>query len=92
MHLNDIEIAVSPSLKGSKTAVQFGNGPIYVSPAMYDLITHASPTEMNLLLSSIKLLRLPPKPSIYDPMPMTTQPPDPPSFTKDIALRLWYGK
>ena len=79
-----ISIQVSPALTGSKRAVQFGDGPIVVSPAMYDLIRHADGGELRRLLESIELLRLPAMPSKYEYVPMLTQPPP-------DAIGVWAG-
>ena len=69
-----IPVRVDKSLVGSKKAVRIGNGPIYLSPAMYELVKGAeSPEELRRLLESIPLLQLPAMPSLYGPLPMTTR-------------------
>ena len=45
-------------MAGSKKAIRQGDT-IHVSPAMYDLISHAEGEELNRLLESIPLLNLP---------------------------------
>ncbi len=71
--LDGIEVRVSPALVGSSKAVQFGHGPVLVSPAMYELMSKAETEgELRRLLESIPVLRLPAQPSPFDPLPMTT--------------------
>ena len=49
--LDAIPVRVDESLVGSKRAVRIGNGPIYLSPAMYELVKGAeSPEELQRLL------------------------------------------
>jgi len=69
--LHALEIVVSKHLAGSKLAYQFGNGPVYVSPAMFDLMKHATPDELETLLKSIRIKHLPPMPD-FSRMGMTT--------------------
>lgn len=57
MSLNNVEIQVNEQMVGAKQAVVL-NGIVVVSPAMWDLIVHASPEELERLLSQIKLLNL----------------------------------
>lgn len=71
--LTSIEIKVDPHLVGSKMAVRIERGPIYVSPAMMDLIQHADQDELRKLLASIKLLTLPDCKKMFYAMPMTTR-------------------
>ncbi len=71
MPLHAMEVAVSTHLAGSKFAYQFGNGPVYVSPAMYDLMKHATPKELETLLKSIHIKHLPPMPD-FRQLGMTT--------------------
>lgn len=53
-------IIESSLLTGSKRAVQFGKGPIFVSPAMYFLIIRAeTDRELRGLFDAIKVLRFP---------------------------------
>lgn len=54
-----VRIAVSNALVGSTKAVQFGDGPIHVSPAMWDLMKHADKAELRRLLESIHVVRIP---------------------------------
>ena len=72
--LGALEIVVSPVLVGSKRAVRFGAGPVYVSPAMFKLMKDSTPEELETLLKSIEILQLPAMPSRYDFIPMTTFP------------------
>lgn len=74
--LAGVEIRVSPALAGQKHALRFGDGPIYVSPAMYDLIRHADPDELRRLLEAIHVRNLPPLPDFRGPLPMTTRRPE----------------
>lgn len=60
-----LEFRVSRALVGSKTAIQFGDGPILVSPAMFALCKHASPDELETLLNTILVQHLPPVPSVH---------------------------
>jgi hypothetical protein len=63
------EIRVADYLKGSKKAVRQGNT-IFVSPAMWDLMKHASDqAELEHLLSKIELVEIP-KMDFFD-IPMT---------------------
>ena len=57
--LSGIEIRVDTSLVGSKKAVRLGDGPIYVTPAMMDLVQHAEGDELRRLLGSIPLVTIP---------------------------------
>jgi hypothetical protein len=77
MPLDGFDVQASASLAGSKRAVRMGRT-IYVSPAMYDLICHAKGAELERLLGAIRCLKLPEPPSIFDPLPMTTNPWDRP--------------
>ncbi len=85
--LHGVRITVSKYLTGSKRAVQLGDGPIGVSPAMFDLIEHATPEELKRLLSAIHVLRLPAMPSLSDlaNVPMYTSPPVD-EFARDISM------
>lgn len=69
--LGGIGIKVDKMMVGCKIAVRIGNGPIHVSPAMYDLISHADEKELRHMLESINLLTIP-EPDYS--MPMTTNP------------------
>lgn len=75
--LHGLEIKVSSYLAGCKHALQFGNGPVYVSPAMYDLIRNADEQELKLLLDTIHIRRMLALPDPLAPgyLPMTTRPP-----------------
>ena len=68
--LHAMQVVVSPMLVGSKHALQFGNGPVYVSPAMHVLMKDATPDELKLLLEKILILRLPPMPD-FSALPPT---------------------
>ena len=73
--IHGIPIQVDRHLIGSKKAVRIGNGPIVLSPAMYELVKGAeSQEELRRLLEAIPLLQLPAMPSLYGPLPMTTRP------------------
>lgn len=48
-----------------------GDGPIYVSPAMWELLSNADEKELRHLLANIPLLNLPAF-SFTEPMPLTT--------------------
>lgn len=72
--IHGIPIQVERLLIGSKRAIRFGNGPILLSPAMYDLVAHAADhAELESLLAQIPLLNLPAMPVMFEPLPMTTQ-------------------
>ena len=68
--IDGIEIRLSHDMAGAKSAVRVGSGPIYVSPAMYTLLSKAeTEAELRFLLRNIKVITLP------DPVlsvPMTT--------------------
>jgi hypothetical protein len=69
-----MEIRVEKMLAGCKYAILFGDGPVLVSPAMMDLISHANPDELKLLLENISIRCLPPMLDfINDPIPMLTR-------------------
>lgn len=73
--LHGIAIQVSQQMTGSKKAVRFGDGPIILSPAMWELVKGAeSEGELRRLLEAIPLVTMPPMPSLYSPLPMTTRP------------------
>lgn len=74
--LHAMEIVISKYLAGSKHAIQFGDGPVYVSPAMYDLMKNATPEELETLLKSIRIKRLPPMPPHFRNVPMLMNPPE----------------
>lgn len=78
--VGEIEVQASEYLAGSKIATRIGDGPVFVSPAMYDLMKHASPDELQRLLAKIKVLQLP---DVYavDMVPMTVMAPTGPSPT-----------
>jgi hypothetical protein len=71
--LVDLEVEVSSVLIGSKRAVRVG-GRLYVSPAMFDLMRHATPEELPRLLRAISVLHLPEPPSIHDPIELALRP------------------
>ena len=58
-NLTGFVIQVSSVLAGGKKAILTGNN-LYVSPAMYDLMKHASPDELIKLLQAIEVIELPP--------------------------------
>lgn len=57
--LAGLRIEVSQHLVGAKHALQFGDGPVYVSPAMWELFKSATPDELKTLLETIHIRRLP---------------------------------
>lgn len=56
--LAGLRVEVSGYLKGCKTAAIQGNT-LIVSPAMFDLLSHANEKELQQLAESIKAVRLP---------------------------------
>ena len=52
-------VRVASALSGGSRAVRQGDV-IYVSPAMYDLMSHADEAELERLLQAIRLVTLPP--------------------------------
>lgn len=54
-----LDLRVCPHMVGAKTAVQYGTGPVYVSPAQFDLLRHADAAELEFLLRTIPVLVLP---------------------------------
>jgi hypothetical protein len=69
--LDAIRVQCDQCLVGSKYAVQFGDGPILLSPAMFELVKHATPEELRTLLAAIRIKRLPAMPSFRE-LSMTT--------------------
>lgn len=70
-----VRIEVSKYLTGAKTAFRQGDGPVLVSPAMYELLSKAeTEAELKSLLSAIRVVQLPAPPSLYGPLPMTVRP------------------
>ncbi|HUT88698.1 MAG TPA: hypothetical protein VMY37_04330 [Thermoguttaceae bacterium] len=55
--MEGVSVQVSPWLEGMKKAVRFGET-IYVSPAMWDLLSHANPAELEHLVANIPVLDL----------------------------------
>lgn len=53
-----LNLVESKTLFGSKYAVQKGNT-VYLSPAMYSLVKHANEEELEQLLKSIPVVRMP---------------------------------
>ncbi len=66
-----VELVVSDFMRGAKKAVKMGNK-IHCSPAMYDIIRHASQEELHQLLSQIPLLDLGEPFDFRKPMPLTS--------------------
>jgi hypothetical protein len=64
-------VRAEPYLAGSKRAVRQGRT-IHVSPAMWDLMSHAGPGELERLLASIPLVVIPE----YDPYSTNFFPPE----------------
>lgn len=79
-----LRIIVAAFLAGTKRAIIQGDA-AYVSPAMYDLISHADPEELELLLSRIECVRIPEVPSVFD-LPMTTVRPEPENYNYAAAM------
>lgn len=75
-----LSVCVSKHLAGSKRGVRQGNT-VYVSPAMYDLMKHADPDELKLLLEKIEVVTIP---EMRFDLPMTTQPPRADEFARDV--------
>lgn len=91
--LHALRVEVSPALVGSKVAVQFGNGPVYVSPAMFDLMKNATESELELLLKSIHIRRLPPLPSLWCPPSLYVGEPSSANYAAAMLdLRAYMGK
>lgn len=67
--LDGVPVEVSELLVGSKKAVWLKDR-LVVSPAMFDLMRHASPDELETLLKSIGLINL----DKYDPFAAPIQP------------------
>lgn len=75
MDFAGIPIQVSQHMTGSKRALRFGNGPIILSPAMYELVRHAEGDELARLLAAIPLLQLPDLGiGKFGPLSLTTRP------------------
>ena len=53
------EIHVNPALAGAKKAVLVGERKLVVSPAMYDLMSNATPEELRKLCEAIHTVRVP---------------------------------
>jgi hypothetical protein len=56
--LDGFRVVKSDIMTGAKKAVRVGDT-IYVSPAMFDLMSHSSEEELRHLLANIPLLNLP---------------------------------
>lgn len=84
-----IEIRASQYLAGSKRAYRLGDGPVIVSPAMYELISAAeTEAELRLLLENIGVLNLPSL-DVFS-LPMTTVLPEPKLYNYAAAWSdLW---
>lgn len=68
-----LELRVDPHLVGAKRAVRIGAGPILISPAMHDLITHASGGELKTILKAIEVQVIPdPRVDVYSYVPLLT--------------------
>lgn len=68
-----LELVMCKYLAGTKKAFRQGRK-LIVSPAMYDLISHADERELRLLLETIRVVVIPELPNMFD-MPMTIRPP-----------------
>lgn len=67
-------IVVSSALTGGRSAIQQGRT-IFVSPAMYDLMSHAEPDELERLLRAIRVVEIPElRESDLWSLPMTISP------------------
>lgn len=64
--LHAVRIQVATWMIGFKCAVQFGDGPVLLSPAMYALVEHATPDELQRLLEALPLMRCPALPTLRD--------------------------
>lgn len=53
------EIIVDDFLAGTKCAYAFADGVLLVSPAIHDLISHATPAELEGLVAKIPVKELP---------------------------------
>lgn len=62
---------VESMLAGGKKSVLVGGRKLYLSPAMYDLVSHAEGDELKLILSRIDLVFMPAVPTLAELM---TQP------------------
>ena len=65
-----LSVHASPVLAGGKKAVRRGSK-LFVSPAMYDLISHAAPDELKLLLEQIECVNIPETPGPFGFVPVT---------------------
>jgi len=54
-----LTIHASETLVGAKLGYAFSDNVVLVSPAMYDLLSHADKSELKRLVVTIKLKRLP---------------------------------
>ena len=62
-----VDLVRSPWLVGSKVAWKRG-ARLYVSPAMWDLLTHAEGEELMRLLTRIRYVEIPEGPPAYGPV------------------------
>lgn len=68
--LEALEIVVNPHLTGTEEAIRFGDkAQVQVSPALWELMKGATPDELQALLSGVRVVQLPPLPSLLDPPP-----------------------
>lgn len=66
--LHALEIVVNPHLTGAEEAIRFGDKTqVQVSPALWDLVKAATPDEAQALMSRVRVVQLPPLPSLLDP-------------------------
>lgn len=59
---------VEPMLAGGRKSVLVGGRKLYLSPAMYDLVSHAEGDELRRILSRIELVHFPAMPSLTELM------------------------
>lgn len=57
-NLAALAVEVSPVMCGAKKAVQSGNT-LYVSPAMFHLLSHADQKELQELVETIEVIHIP---------------------------------
>ena len=63
--LHGFRVAVSSALAGRKFAIKQGDT-VYVSPAMYDLMSHADEAELERLLGAIRVIEIPELTSLFE--------------------------
>jgi hypothetical protein len=76
------EVHVSQHMVGAKSAIRVGRNKLVVSPAMYDLMSHATPDELQALCERITVMEIPD----FD-LPRT-MPVRPPEFNERTVLAI----